>query len=96
MISIQVCSYKRNRLLVSSDVDDTLTAREETNVWLSQQPDRKLDFVTRLRLVDINGYDREFVVVEAQSISPLEPESCETSSFGTSRGDVKQLESTVA
>lgn len=95
MISIQVCSYKRNRLLVSSDVDNTLTAREETDLWLSNQPARKLDFVARLRLVDVNGYDREFVVVESQYVSPMEPESCETSPFGTSRGD-KRRESTVA
>ncbi len=88
MVRVQVCSNKRNRMLVSSSHPNEDDARMEAELWVAANPRRRLEIVARLRLVDNLGLDREYLVVEdVASTRPLH-RNPQPHNFGVSRGDV--------
>ena len=70
MVSVQICSNKRSRLLVSSDQRNEAAARMEAELWVAANPRRRMEVVARLRLVDNAGLDREYLVVEDLTSTP--------------------------
>ena len=88
MVSVQICSNRRNRMLVSSDQQNEITARAEAELWVAANPHRRMEVVARLRLVDNAGLDREYLVVEDLTSTPPRRENPRPYNFGTSRGDI--------
>ena len=88
MVSVQICSNKRNRLLVSSNHHNEADARMEAELWVAANPHRRMEVVARLRLVDNAGLDREYLVVEDLTTTPPRHASPPPHNFGISRGDV--------
>jgi len=88
MVSVQICSHKRNRLLVSSDQQSEAAARMEAELWVAANPRRRMEVVARLRLVDNAGLDREYLVVEDLTSTPPRHGNPLPHNFGVSRGDI--------
>jgi hypothetical protein len=88
MVSVQICSSKRNRMLVSSNHQNEANARMEAELWVAANPRRRLEVVARLRLVDNAGLDREYLVVEDLTTTPPRHGSPLPHNFAISRGDV--------
>lgn len=88
MVSVQICSNKRNRMLVSSNHHNEADARMEAELWVAANPHRRMEVVARLRLVDNAGLDREYLVVEDLTTTPPRHASTPPHNFGISRGDV--------
>ena len=88
MVSVQICSHKRSRMLVSSDQQNEAAARMEAELWVAANPRRRMEVVARLRLVDNAGLDREYLVVEDLTTTPPRHESPLPHNFGISSGDI--------
>lgn len=88
MVSVQICSHKRSRLLVSSDQQNEAAARMEAELWVAANPHRRMEVVARLRLVDNAGLDREYLVVEDLTKTPPRHQSPHPHNFGVSSGDL--------
>ena len=43
MVSVQICSHKRSRLLVSSDQRNEAAARMEAELWVAANPHRRME-----------------------------------------------------
>lgn len=88
MVSVQICSHKRSRLLVSSDQQNEAAARMEAELWVAANPRRRMEVVARLRLVDNAGLDREYLVVEDLTATPPRHQDPLSHNFGVSSGDL--------
>lgn len=88
MVSVQICSNKRSRLLVSSDQRNEAAARMEAELWVAANPRRRMEVVARLRLVDNAGLDREYLVVEDLTSTPPRHPNSLPHNFGVSSGDL--------
>ncbi len=88
MVSVQICSHKRSRLLVSSDQQNEAAARMEAELWVAANPRRRMEVVARLRLVDNAGLDREYLVVEDLTATPPRHQDPLPHNFGVSSGDL--------
>jgi len=74
-------------MLVSSDLQNEVTARTEAELWVAAYPQRRMEVVARLRLVDNAGLDREYLVVEDLTSTPPRHGNPMPHNFGISRGD---------